>query len=77
MADLTGQTLGQYHDQRADRGAAAWRPFTSPQPLSMDRDVAIKVISAGARQKTRNSSRASKRVAHVIARLQHPATFLR
>lgn len=70
MADLTGQTLGQYEiGARIGRGGMA--SVYRARQLSMDRDVAIKVISAGVSDNPEFVAR-FEREAHVIARLQHP-----
>lgn len=70
MADLTGQTLGQYEiGARIGRGGMA--SVYRARQLSMDRDVAIKVISTGLSEKPEFIAR-FEREAHVIARLQHP-----
>ncbi|MCC6801104.1 MAG: protein kinase [Anaerolineae bacterium] len=70
MADLTGQTLGQYQiSVRIGRGGMA--TVYLARQLSMDRDVAIKVISAEHSDNPEFVAR-FEREAHVIARLQHP-----
>lgn len=70
MADLTGQTLGQYQiSARIGRGGMA--TVYLARQLSMDRDVAIKVISAEHGDNPEFVAR-FEREAHVIARLQHP-----
>jgi len=70
MAELTGQRLGQYEiGARIGRGGMA--SVYRARQLSMDRDVAIKVISTGTSDNPDFVAR-FEREAHVIARLQHP-----
>ncbi len=70
MADLTGQMLGQYQiGARIGRGGMA--SVYRARQLSMDRDVAIKIIS-GERSGNPEFMARFEREARVIAHLQHP-----
>jgi serine/threonine protein kinase len=70
MAELTGQRLGQYEiGARIGRGGMA--SVYRARQLSMDRDVAIKVISTTLSDSPEFVAR-FEREARVIAHLQHP-----
>ncbi|MCZ7541608.1 MAG: protein kinase [Anaerolineae bacterium] len=70
MAELSGHMLGQYHlGDLVGRGGMA--SVYRARQVSMDRDVAIKVMSAALSHNAEFVAR-FEREARVIARLQHP-----
>jgi len=70
MAELSGHMLGQYHlGELIGRGGMA--SVYRARQVSMDRDVAIKVMSAALSHNAEFVAR-FEREARVIARLQHP-----
>ncbi len=70
MAELSGQMLGQYHlGELIGRGGMA--SVYRARQVSMDRDVAVKVMSAALSHNAEFVAR-FEREARVIARLQHP-----
>jgi serine/threonine-protein kinase len=70
MADLTGQTLGQYK-LGAVIGRGGMATVYRARQQSMDRDVAIKVMASELAENPEFVAR-FEREARVIARLQHP-----